>query len=104
MENSLKGRAKKSKMELATNHYIILIVSIQISICLLSAAYNCLWVNVNGKNLTYLGFNYTENTDSNFQSYIIAFMQWFLALMNFVSISLLVTLEMVKFFQGYFIE
>jgi len=24
--------------------------------------------------------------------------------MNFVSISLLVTLEMVKFFQGYFIE
>ena len=33
-----------------------------------------------------------------------AFGQWFLAMMNFVSISLLVTLEMVKFAQGIFIE
>jgi len=31
-------------------------------------------------------------------------MLWFIALMNFVSISLLVTLEMVKLTQGYFIE
>ena len=31
-------------------------------------------------------------------------MLWFIALMNFVSISLLVTLEMVKLAQGYFIE
>ena len=59
MKNSLKGRPKKSKMELATNHYIVVIVLIQISICLLSAAYNCVWVNVQGSKLTYLGFNYT---------------------------------------------
>ena len=104
MKNSLKGRAKKSKMELATNTYIILIVLIQISICLLSAAYNCIWVNVRGNSISYLGFNYVFNNNSAFQSYIISFMEWFLALMNFVSISLLVTLEMVKFFQGYFIE
>jgi hypothetical protein len=32
------------------------------------------------------------------------FGKWFLAMMNFVSISLLVTLEMVKFAQGIFIE
>lgn len=29
---------------------------------------------------------------------------WFLALMNFVSISILVTLEMTKFFQAMFIQ
>lgn len=29
---------------------------------------------------------------------------WFILLMNFVSISLLVTLEMVKFSQAYFIQ
>lgn len=74
MKNSLKGRAKKSKMELATNYYIVLIVLIQISICLLSAAYNCIWVNVNGSHLTYLGFNYKDNSNSNVQNYIIAFM------------------------------
>jgi phospholipid-transporting ATPase len=34
----------------------------------------------------------------------INFGKWFLAMMNFVSISLLVTLEMVKFTQGMFIE
>jgi hypothetical protein len=31
-------------------------------------------------------------------------MLWFIALMNFVSISLLVTLEMTKLAQAYFIE
>lgn len=31
-------------------------------------------------------------------------MLWFIALMNFVSISLLVTLEMAKLAQAYFIE
>jgi hypothetical protein len=31
-------------------------------------------------------------------------MLWFSNLMNFVAISLMVTLEMVKFLQGYFIE
>lgn len=34
----------------------------------------------------------------------INFGKWFLAMMNFVSISLLVSLEMVKFIQGKFIE
>lgn len=57
-----------------------------------------------GHKVSYLGFNYSTNNNSSFQNYLIAFMEWFLALMNFVSISLLVTLEMVKFFQGYFIE
>lgn len=32
------------------------------------------------------------------------FGKWFLIMMNFVSISLLVSLEMVKFAQGIFIE
>jgi len=35
---------------------------------------------------------------------MIAFGTWFIAMMNFVSISLLVTLEMVKFAQAYFIS
>jgi hypothetical protein len=34
----------------------------------------------------------------------INFGKWFLAMMNFVAISLLVSLEMVKFVQGLFIE
>jgi phospholipid-transporting ATPase len=34
----------------------------------------------------------------------VSFGTWFLALMNFVAISLMVTLETVKFFQAYFIQ
>ena len=42
----------------------------------------------------------TWNTTSEF---FISFGAWFLALMNFVPISLLVTLEMCKYLQGVFI-
>lgn len=35
---------------------------------------------------------------------MVGFGKWFLILMNFISISLLVSLEMVKFAQGKFIE
>lgn len=38
------------------------------------------------------------------QSIIFSFGKWILALMNFVAISLLVSLESVKFWQGIFIE
>jgi hypothetical protein len=40
---------------------------------------------------------------SDAQYIFISVIVWFILLMNFVSISLLVTLEMVKFAQAYFI-
>lgn len=43
--------------------------------------------------------------DTNLWAQIpIGFGTWFLALMNFVAISMIVTLEMVKFFQAYFMQ
>lgn len=41
---------------------------------------------------------------SNAKNIWISVIVWFILLMNFVSISLLVTLEMVKFSQAYFIQ
>lgn len=38
------------------------------------------------------------------EALLINFGKWFLAMMNFVPISLVVSLELVKFFQGMFIE
>lgn len=43
-------------------------------------------------------------TDLLYYTVPVNFGKWFLAMMNFVSISLLVSLELVKFFQGVFIE
>lgn len=65
-------------------------------ICLSSAAYNCMWANRVGMNIPYLGFAYDTTSQTGMQAFVVSFMLWFIALMNFVSISLLVTLEMVK--------
>jgi hypothetical protein len=56
MNNSLKQRPKKSRIELATNWYIILIVIIQFVVCLSAAAYDLIWIAYVGKDIPYLGF------------------------------------------------
>jgi phospholipid-transporting ATPase len=50
--------------------------------------------------------NETPNSDCDdvWVDGIVAFGSWFLILMNFVPISLMVTLEMVKFLQGGYIQ
>lgn len=60
MKNSLKSRSKKSKIELATNRYIILIVMIQFVVCASSAAYDFIWTKHFGVDIAYLGFAYTK--------------------------------------------
>ena len=62
--------------------------------------------------LFYLGLNVDPEPASSWAArtsaiageVLINFGKWFLIMMNFVSISLLVSLEMVKFAQGTFIE
>lgn len=71
MLNSLKQRPKKSKMEIATNHYILMIILIEMSLCASFAAYNCIWVQIEGYKYWYLGYEYSSDTDSNFQLYFI---------------------------------
>lgn len=46
---------------------------------------------------------YPETTNFSIDTFI-SLGTWFLALMNFVAISLMVTLEMIKFFQAMFIQ
>jgi hypothetical protein len=48
--------------------------------------------------------NDPANCENWFVGGIVSFGSWFLMLMNFVPISLMVTLEMVKFLQGMFIN
>jgi len=65
---------------------------------------------LHSKSFYYLGLDVDES--GTFDLYnqniavqiIVTFLQWFLIMMNFVSISLLVSLELVKFFQGVFMQ
>ena len=55
-------------------------------------------------NNTYmLDCKINKKTQYYVEQMVVAYFSWFLSLQNFVPISLLVTLEMVKFYQGKFI-
>ena len=81
-------------MELATNWYILTIILLQTTLCILGALYTSIWQHYRGYIFTYIEFPPDQSIAAETGFY---FGTWFLALMNFVSISLLVTLEMVKF-------
>jgi hypothetical protein len=98
-------------------------VGIQTIVCLTSAVYSSLWerlVITDTYNPEYLDLQTNYNIPITFDAngvpkktvgdasllYTIPVNlgKWYLALMNFVAISLLVSLEMVKFAQGLVIE
>jgi phospholipid-transporting ATPase len=102
MKNSTRAKAKKSTIEKSTNNYIIVTIFIQSLLCLFAGAYGAVWNNYFGvRNMPYLELNPEGKL---WVSIPVGFGTWFLALMNFVAISMMVTLEMVKFFQAYFIQ
>ncbi len=60
MRNSVKSKAKFSKLERATNHYIIIIAGIQILFALISAILNTFW-----EIIQYDNFQYIRGTDES---------------------------------------
>ena len=56
MKNSVKSRAKFSKLELSTNNYIFMIVLLQFIVSVIGATFNTIWTVSNEKQLKiYLG-------------------------------------------------
>ena len=101
MMNSSKARSKKSDVERKTDKYIVLLVIIQTIICLIAGIIYSFWESVAGSSLWYL--NDIPKNAQPAEVNVIAtgatsFGTWFLVMMNFVPISLIVCLEMVKFF------
>mmetsp|Transcript_1437 Transcript_1437/g.935 ORF Transcript_1437/g.935 Transcript_1437/m.935 type:complete len:353 (-) Transcript_1437:826-1884(-) len=103
MKNSVKSKAKLSKLEKATNMYIILMVILQIAICLVAAAFSAI-ITVNAQDSSKYSYLEFSEDDSFAYLFFVAFGTWFLAFMNLVPISLMVTLEVVKFIQAYFMQ
>lgn len=103
MKNSARSQAKFSKLERSTSKYILAIVLMQIGISLLGALLNSIWEVAQYSNFPYIRLN---NYDKHgfFLNLIIMLGTWFLSLSNLVPISLLVTLEVVKFMQAMFIQ
>ena len=103
MLNSVKARAKSSKLEVLMGSQIKIVFIFQIILCAFASLYHAVYYSSNENNFPYLQTK-DDKTLSNFgTNFFVRIGNWILIFTNFVPISLLVTLEMVKFIQGYFI-
>lgn len=77
----------------------------QLVICVFCALYYTIWFFSNYDELdSYLNIDDNSWVASEVLSFIIQIFTWFLLFSNFVPISLVVTLEVVKFIQAQFIQ
>ena len=101
MLNSVKARPKSSKVEITMNRAILTVFIVQLLTCVFSAMYYSIWYSINQLNLPYLVIDLTGFENNSFvYNFFVRFGSWLIIFQNFVPISLIVTLEMVKFFQG----
>ncbi|XP_071371262.1 probable phospholipid-transporting ATPase IA isoform X2 [Centroberyx affinis] len=99
MQNSTRPPLKLSGVERLTNRFILFLVGCLLAISLACSAGQTLWKNNCGDYAWYMDLNYgsAANFCLNFLTFIILFN-------NLIPISLLVTLEVIKFVQAYFIN
>jgi phospholipid-transporting ATPase len=101
MKNSPNARSKTSRIEKIMNFQIILIFILQNTLSIIGAILYLAWQSVDINQLSsYIVFSQTDG----FLFFFYRVGTWTLIFTNLVPISLLVTLEMVKFIQGIFIS
>lgn len=97
MLNSVKARPKKSTLEVDTGNRVITTFTILVTICVLAGFVYGIWESSNHAVIN----SYITNEARGIVANIIMRMgNWILIFGNFVPISLMLTLETVKFFQG----
>ena len=105
MKNGTKPVVKTSKIARQMNKYILITMCIQILFSLVAGSITALWTVFRGEDYWYI---YPEPKQANSINLAMEIpLQtgvWFIALMNFVPVSLLVTLEMINVLQAYFIS
>lgn len=101
MLNSPAARHKSSKVEKKMNYEILNIFLLQTTLCIFAAIYYTIWHSTS-KDQEYLDLKNSSSPASVI--FFSSFFTWMLLLTNFVPISLLVTLEMVRYIQAYLIS
>jgi len=111
MLNSANVRFKMSHVQQGVNQHIVFIFSVQCLLTFVGALVGMVMSMSGGKIDGIFYGDDSEVSHRGFQSFLYwtgillqRFGTWILIFTNFVPISLLVTLEMVKFFQAYFIS
>ncbi len=99
MQNSKPGRQKMSKMEDKMNTLVIGILVVQLILCLIISCIGISWYEEEKDNHSYIIM--AETTGEN---WVKSFFRYFLLLNTLIPISLIVTIEVVKVFQAYFMQ
>eukprot|EP00359_Climacostomum_virens_P007126 CAMPEP_0204906754 /NCGR_PEP_ID=MMETSP1397-20131031/6140_1 /ASSEMBLY_ACC=CAM_ASM_000891 /TAXON_ID=49980 /ORGANISM="Climacostomum Climacostomum virens, Strain Stock W-24" /LENGTH=959 /DNA_ID=CAMNT_0052075759 /DNA_START=213 /DNA_END=3089 /DNA_ORIENTATION=- len=97
-QNMLGRKFKQSQIEHKVNRNIMIILGLQAVFCFVSAVYGGAWVSTNYDDHWYLG-------DKEFEAPLTGFLlycTYFLLLNTMIPISLIVTLEVVKLGQAYY--
>lgn len=97
MLNSVRARPKKSTLDVYTGKAVLTTFFILLSICLLSGILYSSW---EAANQDILHKYMIDSKHSFFRNMFVRMGNWILIFGNFVPISLMLTLETVKFFQG----
>ena len=100
MLNSQSSRFKQSKIEKTMNHLIIGLLLLMIIICIIVASLSS-WFH---EERVIDDEQYVEYTYQKEETWFIKFFSYFLLLNTFIPISLIVTLEIVKFIQKFLME
>ena len=102
MRNSVSAKEKVSKIEHIMNNQIIIVFILQFVIGIISSLIGNIQLYSDRKNLGYI---YPDNEiNITFGKIVIIIGTWIILVNNIVPISLLMTLEMVKYIQGIFIS
>jgi phospholipid-transporting ATPase len=97
--NTNRGRIKQSHIENVMNKMIVFILIIQMVLCLLAGTGAAVWQNKNSSEHFYI-----ENDKATGTMFVMSFFSYFLLLNTLIPISLIVTLEIVKFMQLFFMQ
>lgn len=99
MMNASHSSPKRSTLELGLNNYFKCICIFQVSITLL---FSLIYGAIVSTNFTKLG--YISESPKFFTDAVSAWGSWFISISNFIPISLLVTVEMTRYGQGFLLN
>ena len=99
MRNAEEAKFKQSGIEKLTNKLILLIFAFQLIVCGSVSVFNYFWVEKNAANMKqFLNLQY-----SSFVEALLNFLTMLILTNSMIPISLIISLEMVKLAQAYFI-
>jgi phospholipid-transporting ATPase len=96
MQNSTAAPIKRSRMDRITNVQILLLFLLLLVLALISASIGTSWIDANKKKLWYLA-----SADLSTPNFFLEFLTFIIVYNNLIPISLIVTIEFVKFIQAY---